>query len=398
MTEAHQYIETDIELRSFCEGMGSAQFIGFDTEFVSEDTYRPDLCLIQVAADDELAIIDPRPLSDLSPFWQALCEGEHVTLVHAGREEFRFCWQALGQRPQRLFDTQLAAGLIGLEYPSSYGKLISRLLNETLPKGETRTDWRRRPLTSRQLEYALKDVTYLRPLYDSIHAELSRLKRVDWLADEMQRWQDQLEEFEQRENWRRVSGSTGLSDRSLAIMRELWRWREREAETQNRPPRRVLRDDLLVELSRRGKSDPSQIRAVRGIDRYVGKRQAAAVAECIDRARNLPRSEWPKPVRRKPSNHATLVGQFIATALNTMCRDQQLAPSLVGTVQDVRDLVEYRLSDGQDTDEVPALSVGWRATVVGKTIDQLLNGELSIRIGDPRSESPLHIEPSRGTE
>ena len=208
----------------------------------------------------------------------------------------------------------------------------------------------------------------------------------------MQRWQDDLEETERRENWRRVSGATGLSEKAMVIVRELWRWREAEAESQNRPARRVLRDDLIVELARRGKADPAQIRAIRGIERSLAKRHFAEVAECIGRAQELPRSEWPERPARKPSSHATLVGQFISTALSSICRAQQLAPSLVGTVQDVRDLVDYRLLPHDENTPVPALARGWRAEVIGQTIDDLLAGKLAIRIADPRADDPLALE------
>lgn len=391
----HEYIRTSAQLAHLCEVIGQADLVGFDTEFVSEDTYRPDLCLIQVAVGETLAVIDPRDVGDVTPFWAALCAGHHTTLVHAGREEFRFCLHAVGRRPQRLFDTQIAAGLIGLDYPASYGKLIARLLDVELHKGETRTDWRRRPLSPKQIEYALLDVTFLAPLYGKLREHLERLSRLDWLDEEMARWQDELQEAEQRENWRRVSGATGLSEKAMVIVRELWRWREREAELQNRPPRRLLRDDLLVELARRGKSDSQQIRAIRGIERSLSKRHFDAVAESIQRALELPRSEWPSRPPRKPSSHGSLVGQFIAAALSSICRAQELAPSLVGTVQDVRDLVEYRLIPPlDDEDETPpALASGWRAQVVGRTIDDLLAGKVALRVQDPRADDPLTIEP-----
>ena len=387
----HLYIRSDEQLSSFCQRIITAKIVGFDTEFVSEDTYRPDLCLIQVAADGDLAVIDPKAVRDVRPFWDAICSGDHITVVHAGREEFRFCLQAAGRRPSNLFDTQLASGLIGLDYPASYGKLLSRLLNRDLAKGETRTDWRRRPLSAKQIEYALQDVIYLEPLFNQIQASLDRLHRAEWLAEEMTRWQSGLEAAEQRENWRRVSGSTGLPEKAMVIVRELWRWRESEAEQQNRPPRRILRDDLLVELSRRGKSEVSQIQAIRGIERSGARRHFDQIARVIKYAQSLPKSEWPKRPPRNASSHSNLVGQFIATALTTICRSQQLAPGLVGTVQDVRDLVESRLR-GVEQDPPPALSQGWRANVVGRTIDELLGGDLAIRIQDPRSDEPLALE------
>ena len=261
----HEYIRTQPQLEAFCGKLRSVDRIGFDTEFVSEDTYRPDLCLIQVAAGDLLAVIDPKEVESVRPFWELLSSGDHETIAHAGREELRFCLHEMGKRPTRLFDTQIAAGMIGLEYPAAYGKLLAKLLDRSLAKGETRTDWRRRPLSDRQIEYALQDVLYLEPLYESLNGRLEALHRRNWFDDEMDQWQKEIEDFERRENWRRVSGTSGLSEKAMVIVREIWRWREEQAEAQDRPPRRILRDDLIVEMARRGKSDVKQLRAIRGI-------------------------------------------------------------------------------------------------------------------------------------
>jgi ribonuclease D len=340
-------------------------------------------------------VIDPQPIDDLTPFWETLSTGSHLTIAHAGREEFRFCRQAVQRRPANLFDIQLAAGLIGIEYPASYGKLLSKLVGVRLAKGETRTDWRRRPLSDKQIEYALQDVIYLKEIHDTIRSKLVELGRLEWLEEEMSVWQDEMEAAEGQERWRRVSGISGLPEKSLVIVRELWRWREEVAMQKNRPPRRVLRDDLIVELARRGKSDVKQIRAIRGLDRSIGKHQLPMLSEAIDRALQLPKSEWPKPYRSQPSPRATLLGQFISTALTSICRSQQLAPSIVGTVQDVRDLVTYHVfrdEIGEPT-EIPALAKGWRASIVGRTIEDLLEGKAVIRISDAKDEEPLTIEP-----
>jgi ribonuclease D len=280
-----------------------------------------------------------------------------------------------------------------LEYPSSYGKLITRLLDTALTKGETRTDWRRRPLSERQIEYALQDVVYLRPLFETLSAELADLRRMAWMREEMESWQSEMEAAETRENWWRVSGTSGLSEKSMVIVRELWRWREGEAERQNRPPRRILRDDLIVELARRGKADVKQIRAIRGIERAVAQRHFPILADRIRRALEVPRSEWPSSNNKRFPSHGNLVSQFISTALSSICRAKRLAPSLVGTVQDVRDLVEYRLSGAEAAnDPLPALARGWRAEVVGRTIDDLLAGRLAVRIRDPKADEPLALE------
>lgn len=386
----HEFVQSSQQLLGLCERFAAARTVCFDTEFVSEDTYRPDLCLIQVAVDEHLAVIDPRLVDDVTPFWAALANGDHETVVHAGREEFRFCTKAVGRRPQRLFDVQIAAGLVGMEYPASYGKLLSKLCGTTLPKGETRTDWRRRPLSDRQIEYALQDVVYLRPLRDELARRLEDRNRTAWMQDEMDAWQRDVEQAETRDRWRRVSGIAGLSARSLVIARELWRWRESEAERQNRPPKRVLRDDLLVELARRGRTDLKQVRAIRGIERSSAKRYLPEISACIQRAVDLPRDQWPQLLRSEPFPQTALLGQFIATALNSICRSQQIAPSLVGTVQDVRDLIVDRLysNDGSER-PLSALSQGWRAEVVGRKIDDLLAGKIALRIADPRSDMPL---------
>ncbi len=388
----YEYLSTDKELGQFCEQIADASLIAFDTEFVSEDRYRPDLCLVQVAAGGRMAVIDPKTIDSLDVFWQLLAAPGHTTLVHAGREEFRFCKHAIGQRPTQWFDIQIAAGLIGLEYPAAYGTLIHKLLGRSLGKGETRTNWRHRPLSDRQLEYALQDVLYLEPLYKAISSQLEELDRLPWLETELTAWLDQLERDEATSRWRRVSGISGLSPRNLAIVRELWNWRDSEAEQRDIPPRRVLRDDLMVEMARRQSGDPKRIRALRDMERRGIQRHIPAISACIDKALALPLSDCPEPPQRAARPQFNLLGQFLATAVNSMARSARVAPGLVGTVQDVRDLIAHHLGYW-DSDHPPVLATGWRSEVVGHAIDELLDGKLSIRITDPSSEQPLSFEP-----
>jgi ribonuclease D len=163
---AHDFIRSEAALADYCRDLRTATAIAIDTEFVSEDCYRPELCLLQVASRQgdqppRFAIIDPLALADVKPFWSLLASGQHQTVVHAGRQEWLFCWQAVGAPPARLFDVQVAAGLAGGEFPSSYAALINKWLGQHAKKGETRTDWRRRPLATRQLDYAVDDVRHL---------------------------------------------------------------------------------------------------------------------------------------------------------------------------------------------------------------------------------------------
>jgi len=389
----YEHIISDQHLRDFCEIITPARVVAFDTEFVSEDSYQPELCLIQLAAEGRLAIVDPLEVPDLSPLWNLLVAPGRETLVHAGREEFRFIHKATGQRPSEWFDVQVAAGLIGLEYPASYGTLSSKLLGKTLEKGETRTDWRRRPLTARQLEYALQDVTELEEIRRVLHRRLSELGRLSWLADELADWQAELEDYDTGERWQRTAGIAGLSLRSLAVVRELWLWRDSEAERRNVPTRRVLRDDLLVELAKRQTADPKRIRAVRGMERGDLQRYMPRIIQCVEKAMALKDTELPRLAKKSSRPQLNLLGQFLSTALGSICRSAQVAPSLAGTAQDVRDLIAYRLNlGGFDNGDVPSLARGWRAEVVGQVIDHLLAGDISIRIADPLADEPLAFE------
>ena len=394
---SYRSITTDRELKEYAEGLAACESIAIDTEFVAEDSYRPVLCLIQVAAGGELAVVDPLGLDDLAPFWRALAAEGHETIVHAGRGEVEFCLAAIGCPPARLFDVQIAAGLIGIEYPAGYSTLISKLLGKRATKHETRTDWRRRPLSKRQIHYAVDDVRYLPPLREKIRAGLERLGRLEWLADEMRQWQEEIERAASQERWRRVSGNAGLGPRELAVLRELWGWREKEAERRNQPARRVLRDDLLVELARRQTADPKRIGAVRGLQRGDLRRRLGEIGACIRRALDLPEEDCPAPVRGARPPKLSVLGQFLFAALGSICREAELAPQLVGTPSDVRELIAYRTGLTDSRRDPPKLARGWRAELVGNLFDDLLAGRKSIRIADATSEHPLAFEPMPST-
>ena len=392
----YETITSAATLNAFCEVLEGADCIAFDTEFVSEDTFQPQLCLIQVAIHDRVVIIDPLEIEDVGPFWKVLTEGEHTTVAHAAREEFLFCWRSKQRRPAQLVDTQIAAGLIGMEYPASYSGLLSKLLDVQLAKGETRTDWRRRPLSSRQLDYARHDVLHLQRLADRLQERLTQLGRAAWLRAEMDGWQSQLEQFEREEQWHRVSGSANLQPRSLAIVRELWRWRRDEAQQRNQPAKRVLRDDLMVELARQKTADLQRIRSVRGMNFRAAQKHQPAIAQAIQRALELSDHECPqRPARRSTRSHLTLLTQFLSTALGSICRQARVAPGLVGNSQDIQDLVRFHLESKRDAEpSPPSLASGWRAEIVGRAIDDLLSGKYSLRIQDPLSAHPLVLEES----
>jgi len=386
-------ITTDEQLRQYCDKLARAKRISFDTEFVSEHTYRPVLCLIQVDADDELGVIDPITISDVTPFWEVVATPGHETIVHAGRGEVEFCMTAIGRPPAQLFDVQLAAALAGAEYPAGLGTLLAKFLGTTPSKHETRTDWRRRPLSKRQVEYALNDVRYLPALRDKLHDILQQRGRLDWMAEEMATAVEVIQKAMSHDRWRRVSGNAGIDARGLAIIRELFHWRDAEARRRDQPARRVLRDDLIVELARRGSADPARIRAVRGMERGDLLRRLDDLAAAIQRGLDLPEAECPPRVVREQTPELSVLGQFLFAALGSICREVQLAPNLVGTPGDIREWIVYRTASNRSkSGGAPQLARGWRSQFVGRLFDDLLAGKLSVHVGEPKSDHPLVFE------
>ena len=221
-------ITTQGEFDELCKVLRGASQIAFDTEFIPERTYTPELCLVQVATEDIVTAFDPIALPDISPFWYALVEADAEIVVHAGKHEMDFCVAVTQKLPKRLVDVQLAAGFVGLGHPISYTNLISRVLNVNVHSAETRTDWSYRPLSARQIQYALDDVRYLIPVWRHVASLLDIKGRRQWYEDELRvEFAPQLEDPSLRS--RRVSGAGGLKPRALAVMREIVAWREERA-------------------------------------------------------------------------------------------------------------------------------------------------------------------------
>ena len=393
LTLQYDSINTVDELEQFCEEIADCKQIGFDTEFVSEETYRPQLCLIQVAAGDRLAIIDPEYVEDTTSFWNLLTEPGRTVIAHAAREECRFCYRFTGKPISGLFDTQLAAGFVGMEYPASLGNLVQRMVNKTLPKGETRTNWGRRPLSEDQITYALNDVVDLSEMHDKLESMVIDLNRQDWLTEETGVFQQKVIDAETRENWRRVSGSSGLNPRQLETVRQIWLWREDRAKSIDRLPRRVLRDDLIVELAKRGSTDQNKIKNIRGMERRGFNDHYADIANAIQIALETSDANLPRRPRGSRRVVSPMLSQFLSTAIACISRQQKLAPPIVGNADDVRELMGYEL-DRQNGDQVPSLLKGWRGDIVGKTFRQLLAGDLAIRVANVKETQPLEfIEP-----
>ncbi|MEM9825670.1 MAG: HRDC domain-containing protein [Planctomycetota bacterium] len=388
---SHQTIQSPQQLDAYCRRLAAAGVIAFDTEFVSETTYRPVLCLIQVATEDEPpAIIDPFKLPSTKPFWDILASGDATVIAHAAREETRFCHRYGGRGIGKLFDTQLAAGFVGLDYPASLASLVQRLVGKSLPKGETRTDWSRRPLNRDQIRYAISDVTELVEMYRQLAEMLDARGRWEWLREETEIRQDKIIQSEMTGNWRKVSGSSGLKPRELEIVRQLWRWREDRARDLDRLPKRVLRDDLIIELAKRGSADVNKVRGIRGMERRHLQDQYQVIADTIARAMETPDDELPRRPRSKRRPVSPMLRQFISTSMACIARQQELSPSIMGNSDDVTEFLAHQM-DPQPGDGESALMTGWRGEIVGRTLHRVLAGELAIRIDDLRDAQPLEF-------
>lgn len=368
------------------EEIRAAQVVGLDTEFVGEQTYHPVLCLIQLALPDRLIIVDPLATGPLDELWQVLAEPGVTVVCHAAREEIRACQLALGRPFARCFDVQLAAGLTGYEFPMSYARLVQQLFAVKLKKLETLTDWRLRPLTGRQLQYAFDDVRYLLPMYRLLDEQLRRMDRQDWLAEECARLVHVVtDEKVQAERWRRLPSLGKLKPIQLAVARELFRWREQRAEELQRPVRAVMRDETLVDLARSDSVTLQDLAAVRGL----AKRDLPAILEVIHAARGLPAGDWPtRPQAEIDPPQLPMLVDLLQAVVAQLAFQMKIAPTLIATVKELRELVRSVVLR-RELPKGLLLAHGWRQQHLRPHLEAMLRGEQGLRIANPRSEAPL---------
>lgn len=385
-----QLVTTPPELAACCEHLASCGRFGLDTEFVGEESYHPRLCLVQVATSEALFIIDPFVTGPLDRFWQEVVNPANQVIMHAGREELRLCRLWSGQAPANWFDLQIAAGLAGFIYPLGHGSLVHQILDVQLTKGETLTEWRHRPLTPAQIRYALDDVRYLLPAWQRLHDQLDQLGRLAWATEEFQRVAAQVTPEEPgnggpMERWRKLRGLGSLDRRRLAVVRELYYWREQQAAEANRPTRSLLRDDLIVEIARRNPSRERDLHVVRGL----AKRHAPGIMEAIDRGRRLPLEQCPAVTEREQDPpQLGLIVNVLQAVLADFCTRQQLAANLVSTNADLKSLVRSFLQQQPPAADL-LLNTGWRAQYVLPHLQAVLDGRRALRIANVSAEAPF---------
>jgi ribonuclease D len=293
MSDGPTVITTTAALAARCAAWREASFIAVDTEFMREKTFWPQLCLIQVGAPEESVAIDPlAPGIDLAPFFELLWLPSPLKVLHSARQDIEVFHHLTGKIPAPLFDTQIAAMVCGFGEAVSYEKLVNRLAGAQVDKTMRFTDWARRPLTDRQILYALADVSHLRPIYEHLAHELERSGRRSWLDEELAALSDpKLYAMEPREAWRRLRPRSS-NRRFLAILRELAEWREREAQRRDVPRNRILRDEALTEIAAHAPSAAEELARARSFSAKIAEGPfSAALLAAVARGRALPEAE-----------------------------------------------------------------------------------------------------------
>ncbi len=369
-----QVITTTQDLQRFCSSLASAAFVTVDTEFIREKTFWPQLCLVQIAGPDEAAVIDPLAEGiDLSSLAELLVNSKVLKVFHAARQDVEIFLHLFGAVPTPLFDTQVAAMVCGFGESVGYETLAAKLAKARIDKSLRFTDWARRPLSERQLAYALSDVTYLRVAYEKLAARLERTGRTVWVAEEMGQLADPDTYIVPPELfWPRLKPRS-TNPRFLAILREVAAWREREARERDLPRGRVIRDESLVEIAAHAPKSIDELAQVRGLSRSQAEgKWGQALLAAVAAAQALPDAECPHldPKSEPPKGIGPLV-ELLRVLLKTACDKEDVAQKLVASQSDLEAIA------ADDTAQVPALH-GWRFEVFGQLALELKHGRLGL--------------------
>lgn len=364
------------ELAEFCGGLAQAPFITIDTEFLREKTYWPVLCLVQIAGPerDQVAAIDTlAPGLDLTPLHALLKNAKVTKVFHAARQDVEIFFRLTGAIPKPIVDTQVLAMVCGFGDAASYETLASKLAGVRLDKLARFTDWSRRPLSARQLDYALSDVIHLRGIYQKLHDKAEKAGRLEWTAEEMTLLTDPATyEFNPENAWKRLR-TRSEKPRFLAVLKEVAAWREREAQTRDVPRNRVLNDENIVEIAAHVPETPEQLSQCRGLTRgFADSRNGEAILAAVRRGLAVPESEAPKlpPRPEIPSGLGPLI-DLLRVLLKLRCDEFEVAQKLIASSSDLERIA------ADDHAKVPVLN-GWRRKVFGEEALALKHGKLAL--------------------
>ena len=370
-----QYIDTPSQLAQLCEQIKKELWVALDTEFLREKTYYPKFCLLQIATPEWVACVDPIALPNLEILFDVLYDPAIVKVFHSCRQDLEIFFQATGKLPSPIFDTQVAAPLLGFQDNPGYAMLVSSLLSINLNKAHTRADWSKRPLTGAELEYAADDVIYLCQIYQMMVKKLTELGRIDWLQhDFAELTNPELYKVDPEKAWFRIKGKNKLTGRQLSIIQTLAQWREKMAQAEDRPKSWLLRDELLFDLAKLQPETVQELANVRGINERSVNRYGRELCQLITAAKNrppLPLNEKDRSAKKTQQEEAIL--DILTALVRIRAEENALNPSILATRKDLEELL-FSLSD-----ESPLLH-GWRYTMAGKELVGVLKGQFLLGI------------------
>ncbi len=366
------------DLAAACAKLATAPFIAVDTEFMREQTFWPRLCLVQIAGGETEVLIDSMaPDIDLKPLFDLMVDETVLKVFHSARQDVEIVHHLAGVIPHPIFDTQVAAMVCGFGEAVSYSMLVKRLLGRNLDKSSRFTDWSRRPLSERQLTYALGDVTYLRDLYPKLRAQLDQSERASWLNEEMAVLTDPATyELHPEHAWRRLKMRI-KTPKALAILMELAAWREREAQTQDVPRSRVLKDEALYDIAGQAPRSVEDLGSLRSLHNgFARSQRGRAVLEAVQRGRERDPATVPPLQRGEPMPpEAQAVVDLLRVLLKATAGRHGVAPKLIATSEDLEQIAR---SDDADA----AALRGWRRKLFGEDALALKRGDLALAIRD----------------
>ncbi|MFM2045764.1 MAG: putative ribonuclease [Pseudomonadota bacterium] len=373
-------ITTTADLAAFVDRLKGAEYVTVDTEFMREKTYWPQLCLVQVGGPEEAAAIDPlAPGIDLAPLFALMADEGVLKVFHAARQDIEIFFHLTGRIPKPLFDTQVAAMVCGFGDQVGYETLITKLTTARIDKSSRFTDWAQRPLTERQLTYALSDVTHLRPAYEKIAKRLARTGRAGWLDEEMAVLTDPATyRLDPEDAWKRLKVRAD-KPRFIAILKEVAAWREREAQRKDLPRNRVLRDEALVEIAAHAPTSIDDIARTRGLGAGMANgRYGTELLEAVQRALSIPEKDLPRPEKRvEPPQGLGPIVELLRVLLKMVGDDAEVASRLIANAADLEAIA------ADDHADVPALK-GWRREVFGEAALKLKHGRLAMAVDGKR--------------
>ena len=372
------YIDTASELDSFCAALHNADWVALDTEFLREKTYYPKLCLLQIATADIVACIDPLALDDLSPLLDILYDERITKVMHSGRQDMEIFFHLRGSLPAPVFDTQIAALLLGYPEQVGYANLVKAVLGVELDKLHTRADWSLRPLSAEQVQYAADDVIYLVEIYKQMTARLAELGRLEWLAEDFSAMvEPSLYDAPPEQAWLKVKGGNRLRGDSLAILQALAQWRESTARNKDRPKGWILRDDALIDIARHKPRSLDTLGKIRGLSEGLLRNSGKKIVELVNDAAGKTPIPFPDTGKREKLSPDQSALVDVMLALVRLSGEQNdLTPTVLATRKQLEKLV---LGDRD-----AAVMQGWRKKLVGKQLVEFLNGELRLTVNNGR--------------